>query len=134
MKNSGQLSHSYSDLTPSLFLKRKIRRKEVFWSSLAVQHAPGLPFCRRPPLARRVHRSRMMGGLSIWHWLIVLVVVGVVFGGTKRLSNIGGDLASAIKSFRKGMQDDDSDRQQQLKSDPPPAQPAASESKPDHVE
>jgi sec-independent protein translocase protein TatA len=47
-----------------------------------------------------------MGGLSITHWLIVLVVIVLVFG-TKKLRNVGGDLGSAIKSFRKGMQDED---------------------------
>jgi sec-independent protein translocase protein TatA len=63
-----------------------------------------------------------MGGLSIWHWLIVLVIVALVFG-TKRLRNIGEDVGSAIKGFRKGMQDGDSDAQPQLKADPPPSQP-----------
>ncbi len=44
-----------------------------------------------------------MGGLSIWHWLIVLVIVVLVFG-TKRLGNIGKDLGEAVKGFKKGMQ------------------------------
>ena len=43
-----------------------------------------------------------MGGFSIWHWLIVLIIVALVFG-TKKLRNIGGDMGSAIKSFRKGV-------------------------------
>jgi len=47
-----------------------------------------------------------MGSFSIWHWLIVLVVVVLLFG-TKKLRNVGSDLGSAIKSFRKGLQDDD---------------------------
>ncbi|MFC5578928.1 Sec-independent protein translocase subunit TatA [Lysobacter niabensis] len=47
-----------------------------------------------------------MGGLSIWHWLIVLVIVVLVFG-TKRLGNVGKDLGEAVKGFKKGMQDDD---------------------------
>lgn len=46
-----------------------------------------------------------MGSFSIWHWLVVLAVIVLVFG-TKKLRNVGGDLGSAIKSFRKGMQDD----------------------------
>lgn len=50
-----------------------------------------------------------MGGLSIWHWLIVLVIVVLVFG-TKRLGNIGKDLGEAVKGFKKGMQDEDKDR------------------------
>ena len=45
-----------------------------------------------------------MGGLSLWHWLIVLVVVVVIFG-TKRLRNVGQDLGEAVKGFRKGMRD-----------------------------
>jgi sec-independent protein translocase protein TatA len=49
-----------------------------------------------------------MGGLSIWHWLIVLVIVVLVFG-TKRLGNIGKDVGEAVKGFKKGMQDDDKD-------------------------
>jgi sec-independent protein translocase protein TatA len=47
-----------------------------------------------------------MGGLSIWHWLIVLVIVVLVFG-TKRLGNVGKDLGEAVKGFKKGLQDDD---------------------------
>jgi sec-independent protein translocase protein TatA len=47
-----------------------------------------------------------MGAFSIWHWLIVLAVIVLVFG-TKKLRNVGGDLGAAIKSFRKGMQDED---------------------------
>ena len=62
-----------------------------------------------------------MGGFSIWHWLIVLVVVALIFG-TKRLRNMGEDLGSAIKGFKKGMQYGDA--QPQLKADPPPSQPA----------
>lgn len=49
-----------------------------------------------------------MGGLSIWHWLIVLVVVIVIFG-TKRLRNVGQDLGEAVKGFKKGMHDDEAD-------------------------
>jgi sec-independent protein translocase protein TatA len=47
-----------------------------------------------------------MGGLSIWHWIIVLVVVLLVFG-TKRLRNAGHDLGEAVKGFKKGMKDED---------------------------
>lgn len=46
-----------------------------------------------------------MGSLSIWHWLIVLLVVMMVFG-TKKLRNIGGDLGGAIKGFKEGMRED----------------------------
>ncbi|MCH4022903.1 MAG: twin-arginine translocase TatA/TatE family subunit [Acetobacter sp.] len=47
-----------------------------------------------------------MGSLSIWHWLIVLAVVLVLFGGGGKLSSLMGDLAKGIKSFRKNMEDD----------------------------
>ncbi len=49
-----------------------------------------------------------MGSFSIWHWLIVLVVVVLVFG-TKKLSNVGGDLGAAIKSFRKAVKEGDNE-------------------------
>lgn len=45
-----------------------------------------------------------MGGFSIWHWLIVLVIVMLVFG-TKKLRNIGQDLGGAVKGFKDGMRD-----------------------------
>jgi sec-independent protein translocase protein TatA len=44
----------------------------------------------------------MMGSFSIWHWLIVLVVVVLVFG-TKKLGNVGGDLGKAVKGFKDGI-------------------------------
>lgn len=43
-----------------------------------------------------------MGSFSIWHWLIVLVIVVMVFG-TKKLKNVGSDLGSAVKGFKDGM-------------------------------
>lgn len=46
-----------------------------------------------------------MGGLSIWHWLIVLVIVVLVFG-TKRLKNVGKDVGEAVKGFKQGMGDE----------------------------
>ena len=45
-----------------------------------------------------------MGSFSIWHWLIVLVIVALVFG-TKKLRNMGEDLGGAVKGFKKGMKD-----------------------------
>jgi len=59
----------------------------------------------------------MIGGISVWQLLILLLIVVLVFG-TKRLRNIGSDLGSAIKGFRKGMEDD---------SDSETADPAADE-------
>ena len=51
-----------------------------------------------------------MGSFSIWHWIIVLVVVVLVFG-TKKLRNAGSDLGSAIRSFRKGLSEDEPAKQ-----------------------
>lgn len=45
-----------------------------------------------------------MGSFSIWHWLIVLLIVVLVFG-TKKLKNMGSDLGSAVKGFKDGMRD-----------------------------
>ncbi|HXU93316.1 MAG TPA: Sec-independent protein translocase subunit TatA [Gallionella sp.] len=47
-----------------------------------------------------------MGSLSIWHWLIVLLVVVMIFG-TKKLRNIGSDLGGAVKGFKEGMREDE---------------------------
>ena len=49
-----------------------------------------------------------MGSFSIWHWLIVLVIVLLVFGRGK-IPELMGDMAKGIKSFKKGMADDDED-------------------------
>ncbi|HEC73435.1 MAG TPA: Sec-independent protein translocase subunit TatA [Methylophaga aminisulfidivorans] len=48
-----------------------------------------------------------MGSFSIWHWLIVLVVVALVFG-TKKLRNLGGDLGGAVKGFKQAMNEEQS--------------------------
>ena len=45
-----------------------------------------------------------MGSFSVWHWLIVLLIVVLVFG-TKKLKNIGSDLGGAVKGFKDGMKD-----------------------------
>ena len=47
-----------------------------------------------------------MGSFSIWHWLIVLVIVMLVFG-TKKLRNMGSDLGGAVKGFKEGMKEGD---------------------------
>jgi len=59
-----------------------------------------------------------MGSLSIWHWLIVLVVVILVFG-TKKLRNLGTDLGSAVKGFKDGMKTEE-DKSAQAKTEIPP--------------
>ncbi len=50
-----------------------------------------------------------MGSFSIWHWLIVLVIVMLVFG-TKKLRNVGSDLGGAVKGFKDGMKDGTADK------------------------
>ncbi len=50
-----------------------------------------------------------MGSLSIWHWLIVLVIVMLVFG-TKKLRNMGSDLGGAVKGFKDGMKEASADK------------------------
>ena len=50
-----------------------------------------------------------MGSFSIWHWLIVLVIVMMIFG-TKKLRNIGQDLGGAVKGFKDGMKDANADK------------------------
>ncbi len=50
-----------------------------------------------------------MGAFSIWHWLIVLAVVLVLFGGSGKISSLMGDVAKGIKSFKKGLQDEEED-------------------------
>lgn len=48
-----------------------------------------------------------MGSFSIWHWLIVLVVVLVLFGGRGKIPSLMGDIAKGIKSFKSNMKDED---------------------------
>jgi sec-independent protein translocase protein TatA len=59
-----------------------------------------------------------MGSFSIWHWLIVLLVVVLIFG-TKKLRNIGTDLGGAVKGFKDGMKTEE-DKSQQAKTEIPP--------------
>lgn len=65
-----------------------------------------------------------MGTFSIWHWLIVLVVVLVLFGGGGKISRLMGDFGKGLKSFKKGMKEEDeaaagstADDQKSIKSD-----------------
>ncbi len=48
-----------------------------------------------------------MGSFSIWHWMIVLLVVMVLFGGRGKISGLMGDFAQGIKAFKKGMSEDE---------------------------
>ena len=48
-----------------------------------------------------------MGSFSIWHWIIVAVVVMLLFGGRGKISSLMGDFAQGIKAFKKGMSEDE---------------------------
>lgn len=48
-----------------------------------------------------------MGSFSIWHWLIVIAVVALLFGGRGKLSGLMGDFAKGIKAFKSGMKEDE---------------------------
>ena len=48
-----------------------------------------------------------MGSFSIWHWMLVIGVALLLFGGKGKISDIMGDMAKGIKSFKKGMSDDE---------------------------
>lgn len=59
-----------------------------------------------------------MGSFSIWHWLIVGGVALLLFGGKGKISDIMGDVAKGIKSFKKGMAEDDKEETAQRPSEP----------------
>ncbi len=66
-----------------------------------------------------------MGSFSIWHWLIVLLIIVLIFG-TKKLKNIGSDLGGAVKGFKDGVRDGSTTAdtpvppQSQVSAPPPP--------------
>lgn len=64
-----------------------------------------------------------MGSFSIWHWLIVLLIIVLIFG-TKKLRNIGQDLGGAVKGFKDGIKEASSNDQAATDSTPPPQQQA----------
>jgi sec-independent protein translocase protein TatA len=70
-----------------------------------------------------------MGSFSLWHWLIVLAVVLLLFGGRGKISSIMGDFGKGLKSFKKGMKDEEEEAAaaaaaasaQRVSNDAPPA-------------
>lgn len=67
-----------------------------------------------------------MGTFSIWHWLVVLAIVVLVFG-TKKLRNLGSDLGGAVKGFKEGMKSaEDNDTASTPSTSPPPSQQISS--------
>lgn len=74
-----------------------------------------------------------MGSLSIWHWIVVVVVVLLLFGRGK-ISELMGDMATGIKAFKKGMADDTEAKAEPAKTDPPKTidhQPVSGTTSPD---
>ena len=70
-----------------------------------------------------------MGGFSLWHWLIVGLVILLLFG-KGRFSDMMGDVAKGLKSFKKGMSEDEEAEQRRISNErtidqPPPPAPAA---------
>jgi sec-independent protein translocase protein TatA len=59
-------------------------------------------------------KENVMGGLSIWHILIIAAVAVVLFGGRGKISDLMGDVAKGIKSFRKGLSEPDDDHPRPL--------------------
>ncbi len=72
-----------------------------------------------------------MGGLSIWHWMIVLAVVLLLFGGSGKVSTLMGDFAKGVKSFKRNMADDESmEAQASARTDVAPGSLAAPVARP----
>jgi sec-independent protein translocase protein TatA len=61
-----------------------------------------------------------MGGLSLWHWIIIIGVVSLLFGGKGKLSGLMGDLAKGIKAFKSGMKEDETTASASPSSPAPP--------------
>jgi sec-independent protein translocase protein TatA len=59
-----------------------------------------------------------MGSFSVWHWIVVGVILLLVFGGRGKISDMMGDVAKGIKSFKKGLSEDD-----KADAEPPKAEP-----------
>ena len=74
-----------------------------------------------------------MGSFSIWHWLVVLLIVVLVFG-TKKLKNIGADLGGAVKGFKDGVKDGGSTATPESAATPPPQVGAVHKSSADTVD
>jgi sec-independent protein translocase protein TatA len=68
---------------------------------------------RAPPVPSGAEKEQGMGSFSLWHWLIVILVVMLLFGRGK-ISELMGDFAKGIKSFKKGMADDEQAENEQI--------------------
>jgi sec-independent protein translocase protein TatA len=66
-----------------------------------------------------------MGGLSLWHWLVVIAVIAVLFGGKGKIANVMGDFAKGIKAFKSGMKEEEAVAPPPPQVTPPPASATA---------
>jgi sec-independent protein translocase protein TatA len=66
-----------------------------------------------------------MGSLGIWHWIIIIAVVALLFGGKGKISGLMGDLAKGIKAFKSGMKEEEMTAAAPPPQVAPPAAPAA---------
>jgi sec-independent protein translocase protein TatA len=73
-----------------------------------------------------------MGGLSIWHWLVVIAVIAVLFGGKGKIANVMGDFAKGIKAFKSGMKEEEAVAPPPPQVSPPPAAATATADRPAH--
>ena len=79
----------------------RVGHQEVYHVHMHVLGGPGPAWA---DASEGNDRRRNMGSLSIWHWLIVLVIVMLIFG-TKKLRNMGADLGGAVRGFKDGMRE-----------------------------
>jgi sec-independent protein translocase protein TatA len=73
-----------------------------------------------------------MGGLSLWHWLVVIAVILVLFGGKGKITNVMGDFAKGIKAFKSGMKEEEAVAPPPPQVPPPPASATATADHPAH--
>lgn len=66
-----------------------------------------------------------MGSFSIWHWMILLVVVLLLFGGSGKISKLMGDMAKGVKAFKTGLKEEDEAKAAETPPAPPPPQVSA---------
>ena len=68
-----------------------------------------------------------MGSFSLWHWIIVLVIVVVLFGGRGKISELMGDVAKGIKTFKRGMSEEEAAEAKKQTIDHEPAETMSSD-------
>ena len=71
-----------------------------------------------------------MGAFTIWHWLVVLIIVALVFGGRGKLSGIMGDAAKGVRAFREGLKGEDDAAQEEAAPPPKPIAKTAAKTAP----